>query len=83
MEGKNGIRPKDLRNVNIHGYPELRYWTTRFECTRVELEAVVRKVGVKAADVEKELLKKLSRPTISEVASVDLIGSLVAKGVMN
>jgi Protein of unknown function (DUF3606) len=36
----------------------VQYWTKKFGCTTEQLKAAVKKVGVMAADVERELLKK-------------------------
>jgi len=48
-------RPQDSQRVNIHEDHEVQYWTEKFGVTRAQLEAAVKKVGVMAKDVEKEL----------------------------
>ncbi|MDB5819854.1 MAG: hypothetical protein JWQ11_3494 [Rhizobacter sp.] len=48
---------QDRIRVNVHEEHEVRYWTHKFGCTREELEAAVKKVGVMADDVEKTLAK--------------------------
>jgi Protein of unknown function (DUF3606). len=54
--GKRG--PADRTRVNIHEAYEVEYWCGKFGCSKAELIAAVQKVGVMAADVEKELGKK-------------------------
>jgi hypothetical protein len=48
-------KPQDSRRVNIHEDYEVQYWTEKFGVTKAQLEAAVKKVGVMAKDVEKEL----------------------------
>jgi hypothetical protein len=48
-------RPQDALRVNIDEDHEVQYWSRKFSVTRAQLVAAVNKVGVMAADVEKEL----------------------------
>jgi len=48
-------RPQDPQRINLQNENELEYWTHLFGCTRPELEAAVKNVGVMAVDVEREL----------------------------
>ncbi|MBI2769812.1 MAG: DUF3606 domain-containing protein [Burkholderiales bacterium] len=50
---KTGKQDRDRINVN-EDY-ELRDWSKKFGCSPEQLKAAVRKVGVMASDVEKEL----------------------------
>ena len=47
--------PQDAQRVNVHEEYEVRHWTEKFHCTAEQLKAAVKKVGVMAADVEREL----------------------------
>ena len=47
--------PQDSRRINIHEEHEVQYWTKKFGVSRDKLEAAVKKVGVMATDVEREL----------------------------
>ena len=49
--------PQDASRINVHEEYEVRYWTEKFGCTEEELKTAVKKVGVMAKDVEKELKK--------------------------
>jgi hypothetical protein len=49
--------PQDRTRVNIHEDYEARYWAKKFKCTERQLQAAVKKVGVMAKDVGKELSK--------------------------
>ena len=57
-DDKSKHGPQDALRVNVHEDYEVRYWTKKFGCTAEELKASVKKVGVMAADVEKELKGK-------------------------
>lgn len=48
-------RPEDSTRINVHEDYEVAYWTKHFGVTKERLEAAVKKVGVMARDVEKEL----------------------------
>ena len=48
----------DRARINVNEDYELRDWSKKFGVTPEELKAAVSKVGVMAADVEKELKKK-------------------------
>ena len=50
--------PADANRVNLHEAYEVEHWTKKFDCTKAELEAAVKKVGAMAKDVETELKKK-------------------------
>jgi hypothetical protein len=54
-DDKKERRPQDALRVNLSEDYEVQYWTKKFGVTRTQLEAAVKKVGVMAADVEKEL----------------------------
>jgi hypothetical protein len=47
--------PQDPQRVNLKEDDEIVYWMERFDCSRERLEAAVKKVGVMADNVEKEL----------------------------
>ena len=49
--------PQDAARINVHEAHEVRYWTGKFGCTREQLEAAVKAVGVMAKDVEAHLTK--------------------------
>ena len=49
--------PQDAARINIQEDYEVAYWTKKFGCTRDELTACVKRVGVMAADVQKCLGK--------------------------
>jgi uncharacterized protein DUF3606 len=54
--------PAHRKGINVNEEHELRYWSEKFGVTRDELNKAVTKVGVMAADVEKELKKQSRRP---------------------
>jgi hypothetical protein len=56
-DDKSKIRPQDSSKVNVHEPYEVQYWTQKFGCTKAQLEAAVKAVGVSAAAVEKYLKK--------------------------
>jgi hypothetical protein len=49
---------QDALRANVHEDYEVRYWCDKSECMSAQLKAVVAKVGVIAADVEKELKRR-------------------------
>ncbi|MDB5326417.1 MAG: hypothetical protein JWM57_1986 [Phycisphaerales bacterium] len=49
--------PADATRINVHESYELEYWTKHFGVTPDQLRASVKKVGVMAADVKKDLGK--------------------------
>jgi hypothetical protein len=57
-DDKSKKGPADAKRVNVHESYEVEYWTKKFGCTKAQLEAAVKKVGVMADDVEKDLKKK-------------------------
>jgi len=56
-DNKTKTTPQDAQRVNVHEDYEVRYWSEKFGCSAEELKAAVKKVGVMAKDVEKELRK--------------------------
>lgn len=57
-DDKNKKNPQDSSRVNVHESYEVEYWTKRFHCTKEQLEAAVRKVGVSVRAVEEELKRR-------------------------
>lgn len=49
--------PSDAQRVNVNEAHELSYWTAKWGVTADEVRAAVKKVGVMARDVQKELGK--------------------------
>lgn len=49
--------PQDSSRVNVHEDYEVAYWTGKWGVTKAQLEAAVKKVGVSADAVGKELGK--------------------------
>jgi hypothetical protein len=49
--------PQDRLRINVTEKYEVQYWTDKFGVTSDQLRNAVQKVGVMAADVEKELKK--------------------------
>jgi hypothetical protein len=49
--------PQDASRINVHEDYEVRYWTKALGVSKAELEALVKKVGVSADAVRKELGK--------------------------
>jgi hypothetical protein len=49
--------PADRQRVNVNEDYEVRYWTGKWGVSADQLKAAVRKVGVMAADVARELGK--------------------------
>ena len=48
-------RPQDASKINIHEAWEVEYWCRELRCTKEQLIAAVRTVGVSAAAVRKHL----------------------------
>jgi hypothetical protein len=49
--------PKDSKKINVNESWEVKYWCTKFGCTKTQLLAAVKAVGVSAAVVKKHLSK--------------------------
>ncbi len=49
--------PQDRSKINIHESWEVKYWCGKFDCTKAELAAAVKAVGVSAEAVRKHLGK--------------------------
>jgi hypothetical protein len=58
MDNTDKTRPQDAKRINVNEDYELRYWSEKYGVPADELRAAVRKVGVMAADVERELGKR-------------------------
>lgn len=54
-DDKEKTAPQDAQRVNVNEDYEVQYWAKKFGCTRAQLGAAVKSVGVMAADVEKAL----------------------------
>ena len=50
--------PQDATRINVHEDYEVAYWTKKFGCTKEQLQAAVKKVGVSAKAVEEELKRR-------------------------
>ena len=50
-------RPQDASKINIHEPYEVNYWTDALGCTKAQLVAAVKAVGVSAAAARKHLGK--------------------------
>lgn len=48
-------RPQDASKINIHEPYEVNYWTDALKCTKTQLIAAVKAVGVSASAVKKHL----------------------------
>ena len=59
MDNTDKTRPQDAKRINVNEDYELRYWSEKYGVSADELRAAVRKVGVMAADVERELGKRV------------------------
>ena len=57
-DDKNKTGGQDRLRINVNEDYELRDWSRKFGVTAEQLKAAVKKVGVMAADVEKELKNK-------------------------
>jgi len=56
-DDKTKTRPQDSSKINVHEDYEVRWWCDEFKCTKAELIAAVKAVGVSAAAVRKHLSK--------------------------
>lgn len=56
-DDKTNRGPQDASRINIHEDYEVEYWTKKFGVSRAELEAAVKKAGVSANAVARELGK--------------------------
>jgi hypothetical protein len=56
-DDKKNTGSADDQRINIHEDYEVAYWTKKFDCTKEQLTAAVKAVGVMAAEVEKYLKK--------------------------
>lgn len=54
-DDKSKTRPQDASRVNVNEQYEVAYWSQKFGVTPDALKQAVKKVGVIAKDVEKEL----------------------------
>jgi hypothetical protein len=54
-DSKSNRGPADRARVNVHEDYEVRYWCKKFGCTKAQLVAAVKKAGVMAKNVAKEL----------------------------
>jgi hypothetical protein len=57
-DDKNKTAPQDAARVNVHEGYEVAYWTQKFSCTREQLQAAVKKVGVSPRAVQEELKRR-------------------------
>ncbi len=56
-DDKTKTGPRDAERINVNEAHEVTYWTKELGCTKAELEAAVKAVGVMAKDVRKHLGK--------------------------
>jgi Protein of unknown function (DUF3606) len=56
-DDKSKRGPQDASRINVHEDYEVAYWTDKFGVGKAELEAAVKKVGVSAEAVARELGK--------------------------
>jgi len=56
-DDKSNRGPQDAARINLHEDYEVTYWTGKFGVSKAELEAAVKKVGVSAEAVGRELGK--------------------------
>jgi hypothetical protein len=56
-DNKKNVGKPDRTRVNAHEDYEVRYWCKKFGCTKAQLVAAVKKAGVMAKNVAKELNK--------------------------
>ena len=57
MSDNKSKRVADRKRINVHEDHELLYWSHRFGVSHDQLKAAVRRVGVMADDVARELGK--------------------------
>lgn len=58
MDDLNNRGPADRSRINVHEEWERRWWSTKYGCTEQQLRDAVKKVGVMAHDVERELRQR-------------------------
>ncbi|WP_036114449.1 MULTISPECIES: DUF3606 domain-containing protein [Luteibacter] len=56
-DDKKNRGPADAQRINVNEDYEVRYWTETLGVSEEKLREIVKKVGVMAADVRKELRK--------------------------
>jgi hypothetical protein len=56
----NNRGAQDRSRINVHEPQEVRHWTAALGCTREELEAAVKAVGVSTNAVREYVTKKRS-----------------------
>lgn len=54
----------DRSRINIHEEHEVRYWSTKFDCTREQLVDAVESAGVNADKVELYLAAESARRVV-------------------
>ena len=54
----NDRGPQDRSRINVEEDWEVRWWCVQFNCTETELRQAVKKVGVTAENVRKEIRKQ-------------------------
>lgn len=54
-DDKTKRNPQDAARVNVNEEYEVRYWTDKFGVSEQQLRDAVAKVGVSAAEIEREL----------------------------
>lgn len=52
--------PANRKRINLNQDYEARYWSEKFNVSRDELESAIKKAGVIAEDVERELSRSLT-----------------------
>jgi len=57
MDNKNLRGPADASRINIHEDYEVTYWCKKFGCTKAQLAAAVKAVGVMVSKVKQHLGK--------------------------
>jgi hypothetical protein len=57
-DDKTNRGPADRARINVHEPYEVSYWTKELGCTKAELEAAVKAVGVMVTAVKAHLGKK-------------------------
>jgi hypothetical protein len=56
-DNKNMRGPQDSQRINMNEDYEVTYWTKTLGVSKSELEKIVKRVGVMADDVRKEIRK--------------------------
>jgi len=57
-DDKSKTAPQDAQRVSVSEDYEVQYWCGKLGCTREQLIAAVKRVGVMAADVEADLERR-------------------------